>query len=669
MILSAGQTLEVLLGSAATTAELPIAVAWADTLDNASTFAPNTTLLVTTGATAVAALAAPASGTKRQLKFLSIINADTVAATVMVRIDVSSVKTLLCRVVLAPDYRLEYTFANGFRVLQADGALKGVGPAGDVGPVGPAGATGPQGDVGPAGPQGDAGPTGPTGPKGDTGDPGPQGPAGPQGIQGPAGATGATGATGPTGPTGPAGADGDDGVGVPPGGAIGQVLAKSSAADFDTDWVDPPSGGGGGPWVRITGNTTAVAGTPYLAVITAGADLTLPAFTAGDTFSVTNSRDSTAAVRVVVGGSNTINHPSFATGDNVTIQPGETISLVAESTTELDIVTPGAIGPVGPQGPAGTATAGGSNGQVQFNDAGAFNGAALTTVDAGGRIVHGSYYDVADTNTPATPGAGTLRMFARAQARRMLPAFIGPSGIDSNLQPALFRNSVYMWVPGTGTTASINWGTNWTARNSGTSAAQAHPTKASTNALTSMNRATFSTGTTATGTSGIQSGATVAWRGNAAGLGGFFYFSRFAVETFRSDVQIIVGLSANNATLAADPSTLNNTLAIIKDAADTNWSFLSRNGTTATKTPFTTPLAVAAGTILDFMMFAPPNSSSVFVRVVNTITGEVYMDDVEITSTLPVSTTFMFAHAAIRSTTGTTAALLALNRIYVETDL
>jgi hypothetical protein len=278
------------------------------------------------------------------------------------------------------------------------------------------------------------------------------------------------------------------------------------------------------------------------------------------------------------------------------------------------------------------------------------------------------YVDFPDIANPAAPSAGNLRIFARAQAGRMLPAVIGPSGLDTNLQPALFRNTVYMWLPGTSTTTSINWGTNWTARNSGTSAAQAHPTKASTNDMTSMNRATFSTGTTATGTSGIQSGATVAFRGNAAGRGGFFFFSRFGVETFRSDVQLFVGLTARNAAMTQDPSLDNNSIGLCKDAADTDWHILTR-GTTATKTALGTPLAVAAGTILDFMMFCPPNSSQVTFRLVNAMTGTVYSDGQVVSTNLPTNTTFMFAHAGIRSTVGTTAALLALNRLYIESDL
>lgn len=51
----------------------------------------------------------------------------------------------------------------------------------------------------------------------------------------PKGDTGATGATGPKG---------EDGLGVPAGGTTGQVLAKASNTDNDTEWVTPSAGGG-----------------------------------------------------------------------------------------------------------------------------------------------------------------------------------------------------------------------------------------------------------------------------------------------------------------------------------------------------------------------------------------------------------------------------------------
>jgi hypothetical protein len=110
---------------------------------------------------------------------------------------------------------------------------------------------GPQGATGPQGEKGDTGATGAQGPQGDTGPQGPQGDTGPQGVKGDAGATGAQGpagpqgAVGPQGPIGATGPAGDDGVGVPAGGTTGQVLAKNSNTDHDTEWVDPSAGGGG----------------------------------------------------------------------------------------------------------------------------------------------------------------------------------------------------------------------------------------------------------------------------------------------------------------------------------------------------------------------------------------------------------------------------------------
>lgn len=244
---------------------------------------------------------------------------------------------------------------------------------------------------------------------------------------------------------------------------------------------------------------------------------------------------------------------------------------------------------------------------------------------------------------------------------------VGPSGIDTALQPALFGNTVYLWVPSATTTASIAFGTTWTARNA--SGAQSHPTKATTNILTQMNRALFScTATTAT-SSGIQSANTVAVRGNAAGIGGFFYFSRFGVETLSgTGQQIVNGLSSTAAALTGEPSsTFANILGLVKDSGDTNWFFVSRNNT-GTATKVDTGLTVTAGVVLDLMMFCKPNDSKVTVRLVRRNDGVVIMDDVEITATLPVNTTFLYAHHQLRNT-GTAINAFALNRIYVECDI
>jgi hypothetical protein len=75
---------------------------------------------------------------------------------------------------------------------------------------------------------------------------GQQGVQGATGATGPQGSTGATGAQGPqgnTGPAGPTGATGPAGPGVPTGGTTGQVLAKTSSADYATAWTTSSGGG------------------------------------------------------------------------------------------------------------------------------------------------------------------------------------------------------------------------------------------------------------------------------------------------------------------------------------------------------------------------------------------------------------------------------------------
>ena len=308
-----------------------------------------------------------------------------------------------------------------------------------------------------------------------------------------------------------------------------------------------------------------------------------------------------------------------------------------------------------------SASAAGVSGEVQYNSAGALAGAANIEVENG-------YLRIPDTGAqPATPAASGLDVFAKNRGGRLFPAWIGPSGLDTTVQPALFGNSQFVWLPGTGTTLAINWGCSFTARNVGTSAAQATPTRASTNSMTSMNRAQFGTGTTATGASGVQSTSTVAWLGNAAGLGGFFFFARFGIETLAADQRAFVGLSANNAAMAADASTWANTVGIGKDTADSVWQVITRSATTLTKT--STGATVTAGQVLDLHMFAAPNTTTITIRLADAVTGTVYVNNVAFSTNIPASTTFLYMQAHTQSVTGTTAKVLSLNRLYCENDL
>ena len=72
---------------------------------------------------------------------------------------------------------------------------------------------------------------------------------------------GPQGAKGDTGSTGATGAKGDTGAGVPIGGTTGQVLAKTSGADYATGWVNQTGGGGSGTVTSITASSPLTGGT------------------------------------------------------------------------------------------------------------------------------------------------------------------------------------------------------------------------------------------------------------------------------------------------------------------------------------------------------------------------------------------------------------------------
>lgn len=310
--------------------------------------------------------------------------------------------------------------------------------------------------------------------------------------------------------------------------------------------------------------------------------------------------------------------------------------------------------------PTATATPGGANGEIQYNNAGAFAGAANVEIDAGDLVL-------IDAGFPTAPSAGKTKIFTDGMAGRRLVSSIDPDGIHFDFQPALFNSTTYMWLAGTGTTLAINWGTSFTARNNGTGAAQATPAKTSSSAITSMNRATYSTGSTATGASGIQSSETNAWIGNASNLGGFFFYARVALEAFSGTYRFFVGVSANNATMAADSSTWNNTIGFGKDAGDTTLQFIMRNNGTVT-TKNNTTITPNSTDIYDLYIYVRPNGTQVDFELRNAVTNAVLATRTE-TTNLPLNTTFMYMQSQIQSTVGTTPKLLALNRMYLESNL
>ena len=76
------------------------------------------------------------------------------------------------------------------------------------------------------------------------------------------GTPGPEGPQGPEGPEGPQGPKGDPGPGVAAGGTAGQLLSKVDGTDYNTQWIDPPSGSDPDA-IKKDGTTTTTARIPF----------------------------------------------------------------------------------------------------------------------------------------------------------------------------------------------------------------------------------------------------------------------------------------------------------------------------------------------------------------------------------------------------------------------
>lgn len=268
-----------------------------------------------------------------------------------------------------------------------------------------------------------------------------------------------------------------------------------------------------------------------------------------------------------------------------------------------------------------------------------------------------------NTTDPAAPASG-LKIYSKTRTNRRLLHFIGPSGVDSALQPALFGNRVMLWAPGTGTAITALGLTPTTA------SSLYHPNPTSATLADSLYRTRCQTNATAGNAAGIRDVAPSIWRGNATGRGGFFLHHRFCSgATAASLGQFFNGLSSTTSALTAEPSSMSNLLGVGKDIADTNWQFMRKEGGGAV---VKTDLGVAYGNnqTFDLIMFCAPNGSQVYVTVRqhNFDGTSTTLLDTSYSTSIPLNTTFLARRHDIRN--GASAAVMNFDmvRSYVESD-
>jgi len=106
---SALKTLEVVLAGAITTTQLPFTTSYVDV--NQTTFAASAATEqdgTTNSTTAVTIVSAPGATTSRQVKFISVYNVDTAAATVTIRLNNNGTTRIIFKATLAVGDTLQY---------------------------------------------------------------------------------------------------------------------------------------------------------------------------------------------------------------------------------------------------------------------------------------------------------------------------------------------------------------------------------------------------------------------------------------------------------------------------------------------------------------------------------------------------------------------------------
>jgi hypothetical protein len=116
---SASKTIQISLSSSVSATQLACIAAWADI--TATSFTAGSSDTQTNGTSVVSLVGAPATSTQRQIKYLSVYNADTASATVTITLNDSSTLRPIIKVTLLPGYSLQFR-ESGWQVFDTFGS-------------------------------------------------------------------------------------------------------------------------------------------------------------------------------------------------------------------------------------------------------------------------------------------------------------------------------------------------------------------------------------------------------------------------------------------------------------------------------------------------------------------------------------------------------------------
>lgn len=312
----------------------------------------------------------------------------------------------------------------------------------------------------------------------------------------------------------------------------------------------------------------------------------------------------------------------------------------------------------------GGGSPGGASGEIQYNNGGAFAGAADVEIE-GGQL------RLPAIATPSAPVADGVKVFGREMGGHVMPAMRFPTGRALALQASLSDTQLSWWqATGNGSTDTQS---GFLAGSTGTSTAV---NVATTNFRTRMRwREWLVTTASTTAIASFRGGALSYTVGAAsAGQGGFYLSIIWSPATGVTNAshRSLIGMRA---TIAApsdvEPSSLLNICGVGYDAADTNMQFMHNNGSgTATKVDlgasFPKPSADRTK-VYQLQMYAPPGTTqSVSYLLRDLETGAEANGTV--TTDLPSTTTLLGLNCSISVGGVSSVVGLGVRQMVMETD-
>lgn len=270
------------------------------------------------------------------------------------------------------------------------------------------------------------------------------------------------------------------------------------------------------------------------------------------------------------------------------------------------------------------------------------------------------------TAAPDAPTDG-VALFARQRANRVLPNFRGPSGLIMPLSgnPLWAVKCAYFGGMGNGTTVST------IAHGTSASGTAGTANVANTSLFTSVRRIRYTSAAAAGSAAGIRHNQIQWWRGNAAGLGGFFYVAQFGIATFQTGMAFFAGMAPAAVLGNANPNTLLNMCGFGFDASagQTTWQHYTNDGSgTATTTDLGAnfPANTSSTDWYEARLFCPPNGSTIGWSLERLNTGHL-AEGIDSTD-LVGSGTFMGPQITGNTKAGTAAIVVDISFQYVESD-